>query len=104
MSSTLNKQKMKPPCKLPPQLFHNHRQMALRNVTVAVASALFVAFTFNLLHNKPKKKKYRNFYSNYDAEKSFMRMAEGGYLHSCPPCSLKSGEDDDDDGKQKKKK
>lgn len=98
--------------------------MALRNIGVAVASALFAAMTFNILHNKPRKKKYRDFYrsvlynicwfiynikndffperSNYDPQKSFMRMAEGGYLHGCPPCSLK--EDDENDADKKKKK
>ncbi|XP_018798608.1 PREDICTED: cytochrome c oxidase subunit 6C [Bactrocera latifrons] len=102
MSSTSKSSKAKPPPKLPPQLFFNHRQMALRNVGLAVASALFAAMAFNILHNKPRKKKYRDFYSNYDPQKSFMRMAEGGYLHGCPPCSLK--EDDENDADKKKKK
>ncbi|XP_053947791.1 cytochrome c oxidase subunit 6C [Anastrepha ludens] len=98
----MSKQKSKAPAKLPPQLFNNHRQMALRNITVAVVSALFAGLTFNLLHNKQRKKKYRNFYNNYDADKSFMRMAEGGYLHSCPPCSLKEEENGEADKKKKK--
>ncbi|XP_011181986.1 cytochrome c oxidase subunit 6C-1 [Zeugodacus cucurbitae] len=101
--SSKSKSKGKPPPKLPPQLFFNHRQMALRNVAVAAGSALFAALAFNLLHNKPRKKKYRDFYSNYDWEKSFLRMAEGGYLHSCPPCSLKDDEEKDDADKKKKK-
>ncbi|XP_004536453.1 uncharacterized protein LOC101456971 [Ceratitis capitata] len=100
--STASKPKGQPPPKLPPQLMHNHRQMALRNVAVAVGSALFAAMAFHLLHNKPKKKKYRDFYSNYDPEKSFMRMAEGGYLHSCPPCSLKDDEEGEGDKKKRK--
>ncbi|XP_067637128.1 uncharacterized protein COX6CL [Eurosta solidaginis] len=100
MSTTM---KSKTPPKPPPQLFYNHRQMALRNVAFALGASLFAGLAFHFLHNKPHKAKYREFYSNYDPEKAFKSMAEGGYLQSCPPCIFNEDENGENGDKNKKK-
>lgn len=49
---------------------------------IAVCSGLTA---FNFLVKRPRKKRFADFYKNYDAEKAAERMRDAGLLQSTPP-------------------
>ncbi|KAH8413941.1 hypothetical protein KR009_000633, partial [Drosophila setifemur] len=67
---------------------HNtHFKKCMANVKVACILALVAPVCLYALHNVPRKRKYKNFYSHYDPLDVVDRMINGGYLASCPPGS-----------------
>ncbi|XP_017151351.1 uncharacterized protein LOC108161574 [Drosophila miranda] len=91
-------QKSKPVFKFP--MHDTHLNKSLRNLKVACVLALVAPICLYVLHNEPRKAKYKTFYSHYDPMDAFERMMSGGYLSSCPPGS---GGKKDKDSKDKKK-
>nr|XP_016993534.2 uncharacterized protein LOC108054932 [Drosophila takahashii] len=77
-----------------------HLKQSFGNIKMACTLALIAPLLLYTFHNIPRKRKYRNFYSNYDPLDAFDRMMSGGYLASCPPGSGPKK----DDKKDKKKK
>ncbi|XP_043662678.1 uncharacterized protein LOC122626469 [Drosophila teissieri] len=92
------------PAQKPPEFkfpMHDlHFKQTFRNLKMACTLALMAPLILYTLHNNPRKRKYRNFYSKYDPLDAFDRMMSGGYLASCPPGSGPKK----DDKKDKKKK
>ncbi|KAH8412877.1 hypothetical protein KR009_006443 [Drosophila setifemur] len=60
-----------------------HNATIKRNLAVALGLTAIVTVAFKVLVNDPKKAAYAEFYSKYDANKSFERMKAAGRFQSC---------------------
>ncbi|XP_061724067.1 cytochrome c oxidase subunit 6C-like [Cydia pomonella] len=54
-----------------------------RNLTVALTLAAISGVAFKQLVGNERKRKYAEFYRNYDAEKEFEEMRKKGLFQSC---------------------
>ncbi|EDW63635.2 uncharacterized protein COX6CL isoform X2 [Drosophila virilis] len=92
----------KPQPKIKFPIHDTHLKKSLSHVKTACILALLAPFCFYMLHNLPRKMKYKKFYSSYDPLDAFDRMQSGGYLSSCPKESKSDKKDDKKDDKKKK--
>ncbi|XP_030555367.1 uncharacterized protein LOC115758749 [Drosophila novamexicana] len=92
----------KPQPKIKFPIHDTHLKKSLSHVKTACILALLAPLCYYMLHNMPRKMKYKNFYSSYDPLDAFDRMQSGGYLTSCPKESKSDKKDDKKDDKKKK--
>ncbi|XP_073962771.1 cytochrome c oxidase subunit 6C-like [Choristoneura fumiferana] len=54
-----------------------------RNLTISLTLAAITGVAFKQLVGNERKKRYAEFYRNYDAEKEFEEMKKKGLFQSC---------------------
>ncbi|XP_050525556.1 cytochrome c oxidase subunit 6C-like [Daktulosphaira vitifoliae] len=71
--------------KLPrPQLRGLFHQRTKIHLVTSVVLSILAGVTYKYTVGEPRKKKYAEFYKNYDADQDFERMRKLGLFSSCP--------------------
>ncbi|XP_016968918.1 cytochrome c oxidase subunit 6C-1 [Drosophila rhopaloa] len=60
-----------------------HNATIKKNLAISLGLTAIITVAYKLLVNDPKKAAYADFYSKYDANKSFERMKAAGRFQSC---------------------
>ncbi|KAB0790740.1 hypothetical protein PPYR_15670 [Photinus pyralis] len=70
-----------------PQLRGLLQSSIKRNLIIAIGTSIVAGITFKTLVGDARKKKYLEFYKNYDIDKEFNEMRNKGVFSSCAPDS-----------------
>ncbi|KAK5648698.1 hypothetical protein RI129_003590 [Pyrocoelia pectoralis] len=70
-----------------PQLRGLLQSSIKRNLIVAIATSAIAGISFKVLVADQRKKKYLEFFKDYDIEKEFNEMRNKGVFSSCAPDS-----------------
>ncbi|KAI8042955.1 cytochrome c oxidase subunit 6C-1 [Drosophila gunungcola] len=60
-----------------------HNATIKKNLAISLGLTAIITVAYKLMINDPKKAAYADFYSKYDANKSFERMKAAGRFQSC---------------------